>query len=90
MHIAVERGAPTGKDFVSYVKFLVDNHYAPPGSEPWVDKIRSSGNEANHEIDIKTRDEAEELVSFVEMLLKFIYEFPARMGTTTSQSAAKP
>jgi hypothetical protein len=26
-----------------------------------------------------TRGDAEELISFVEMLLKFIYEFPARV-----------
>ena len=81
MHIAVEKGAQQGQDFVTYVKYLADNHYSPPGSEPWVDKIRRSGNEANHEIVIKTRDEAQELVNFVEMLLTFIYEFPAKIGT---------
>jgi hypothetical protein len=34
---------------------------------------------SNHEIDLKSSEDAEELISFVEMLLKFIYEFPARV-----------
>lgn len=80
MHIAVEKGASKGVEFIHYVEYLVDNHYAPPGSKPWVDKIRKSANEANHEIKIMTKDDAEELINFVEMLLKFIYEFPAKMG----------
>jgi len=45
----------------------------------WVDHIRKKGNEANHEIIIVEKDDATELLSFVEMLLKVIYEFPARM-----------
>ena len=81
MHIAVEKGAEEGKSFIHYVEYLVNNHYAPPGSLPWVDKIRAGGNEANHEIKIMTKDEAQELVNFVQMLLTFIYEFPSKMGT---------
>jgi len=80
MHIAVEKGAEEGKPFIFYVEYLVNNHYAPPGSKPWVDKIRTTGNEANHEIKIMGQSEAEELINFVEMLLKFIYEFPAKIG----------
>ena len=79
MHIAVERGAKAGQSFVSYVQYLVEHHYAPPGTEPWVDKIRQSGNEATHEIKIMTADDARELINFTEMLLKFIYEFPAKL-----------
>jgi hypothetical protein len=44
-----------------------------------VDHIRKKGNEANHEIALMTRVDAEELLSFSEMLLKFIYEFPSRI-----------
>lgn len=83
MHIAVEKGAKEGQGFIDYVEYLVDNHYAPPGSKPWVDKIREVGNDANHEIKIMAKDQAVELVNFVEMLLKFIYEFPAKIGTPT-------
>jgi hypothetical protein len=86
MHIAVEKGAEKGKQFLFYVTYLVDNHYAPPGSTPWVDRIRQSGNEANHEIKIMAKYEAEELVNFVEMLLKFTYEFSAKMAIAANSA----
>jgi len=79
MHIAVSLGAPEGENFVVYVNYLNNNHYTPPKSEPWVDHIRLMGNEANHEINIGKKEDAEELLTFIEMLLKFIFEFPAKM-----------
>ena len=81
MHIAVVQGANPGLSFVNYVDYLVDNHYAPPNSKSWVDKIRTHGNEATHEIVLKTKDDADEILTFLEMLLKFIYEFPGRVLT---------
>lgn len=77
MHIAVSKGASEGLSFIAYVEYLSNNHYIPPDAKAWVDQIRSKGNEANHEILIISPDEAKELLSFTEMLLKIIYEFPA-------------
>lgn len=77
MHIAVEKGAPTGKTFVQYVAYLKDNHYSPPNSDAWVDQVRQLGNEANHEIVIMGPSEAQLILTFLEMLLKFMYEFAA-------------
>ena len=79
MNVAVWEGAEEGKKFVEYVKFLADKGYVPPHGEGWVDHIRSRGNEANHEIVLMESSDAEELISFVEMLLIFIYEFPGRL-----------
>jgi len=79
MHIAVERGAEEGKSFHQYVEYLAQKGYVPPDGKGWVDLIRTKGNEANHEISIMSKSEAEELITFLEMLLKFIYEFPARV-----------
>jgi len=59
--------------------YLADNNYVPPDGKGWVDHIRKKGNEANHEIVIMSKEEAFELLSFVEMLLKIVYEFPARI-----------
>lgn len=83
MHIAVSKGAEEGRSFVSYVQYLSDNHYIPPDAKEWVDHIRKKGNEANHEISIMNKDDAEILISFVEMLLKVIYEFPAAIKKRT-------
>lgn len=77
MHIAVSKGAKAGDSFVSYVEYLSSQNYVPPDARPWVDHIRTKGNEANHEIQMATKEDAEDLISFSEMLLKVIFEFPA-------------
>src|SRR5207249_1152524 len=79
MHIAVAQKAAVGKNFVEYVEYLADQGYVPPNGRGWVDHIRTRGNEANHEIQLMAKSDAEELISFAEMLLKFIYEFPQRV-----------
>jgi hypothetical protein len=77
MHIAVSKGAETGKSFAVYVDFLSAKNFIPPDAKPWVDHIRTKANEANHEINLMKADDAKELLQFVEMLLKIIFEFPA-------------
>lgn len=79
MNIAVEQGAAEGLSFISYVDHLATNGYIPPNGRGWVDHVRKRGNEATHEIALMSKSDAEDLVAFVEMLLKFIFEFPARV-----------
>ncbi len=79
MHIAVAKGAKEGLKFIEYVEYLSTNHYIPPDATDWVDHIRSKGNEANHEIVIMSVEDAKDLIDFIAMLLKIIYEFPAKI-----------
>lgn len=79
MNIAVQQGAAEGLKFIEYVEYLADNGFIPPNGKGWVDHIRKKGNEATHEITLMTQADAEELIAFTEMLLKFIYEFPSRV-----------
>jgi hypothetical protein len=79
MNIAVEQGAKEGESFLKYVDFLASSGYVPPNGKGWVDHIRKKGNEATHEIKIMVEADAVELISFAEMLLKFIYEFPNKI-----------
>jgi Domain of unknown function (DUF4145) len=79
MHIAVEKQAESGKSFMFYVEYLAGKGYVPPEGKGRVDHIRNKGNEANHEIKIISPEDAAELITFLEMLLKFVYEFPARI-----------
>ncbi|HWR59399.1 MAG TPA: DUF4145 domain-containing protein [Thermodesulfovibrionales bacterium] len=88
MNISVSKGAKQGLSFIEYVEFLAANSYIPPDAKDWVDHIRKKGNEANHEITIMNREDAEELVSFAEMLLKVIYEFPAAIKNKTTAKKA--
>ncbi|HEX6026036.1 MAG TPA: DUF4145 domain-containing protein [Solirubrobacter sp.] len=80
MHIAVEKGAEPNKSFNHYVDWMVEHHYVPPGGSGWVDVIRDDANEVNHEIALMDQHRATQILSFVELLLKFIYEFPARVS----------
>lgn len=77
MNIAVHQGAAEGLKFIEYVDYLASKGFVPPNGRHWVDHIRKKGNEATHEIAIMNQQDAKELLSFVEMLLRFIYEFPS-------------
>ncbi len=79
MNIAVAQGAKPGESFVSYVEHLANAGFIPPNGKGWVDHIRKKGNEATHEIALMTQSDATDLITFAEMLLKFIYEFPLRV-----------
>jgi hypothetical protein len=45
-------------------------------SRQWVDTIRTKRNEATHEINLMTKEDAEMLVTFSGMVLLAIYQFP--------------
>lgn len=79
MNIAVSKGAREGQSFKQYMDYLDQNNYIPPDGKDWVDHIRNKGNEATHEIKEMSKDDAEELIDFLNMLMKFIFEFPAKI-----------
>ena len=81
MNIGVAHGANAGESFAFYVDFLATSGFVPHNGKGWVDHIRKKGNEATHEIKVMQEADAVELITFVEMLLKFIYEFPAKVPT---------
>lgn len=81
MNIAVQQGASEGLKFIEYVNYLADKGFVPPNGKHWVDHIRKKGNEATHEIAIMKEQDARDLISFIEMLLRFIYEFPSMVPT---------
>lgn len=86
MNIAVSKGAKEGDTFAEYVDYLCKKGFVPPDGKKWVDHIRQKGNEATHEIKIMDRQNAADLITFIEMLLKFIYEFPAAIKNRSPSS----
>jgi hypothetical protein len=90
MHVAVEKGAQAGKTFLEYVDYLAQKGYVPPDGKGWVDYIRTKGNEANHEIKVMSSGDASDLITFLEMLLKFVYEFPAKVQPPSPAPIANP
>lgn len=81
MHIAVELGAKENLKFIEYVNYLEENNHITVRSKDWVDSIRKSGNASTHEIEIASREEAEKMIKFSEMILKTNFEYPAEMMT---------
>ena len=79
MHVAVSKGAKPGQSFVSYVEHLANVGVVSVEAKGWIDHIRDRGNDANHDIVIMGKDDAEALLFFVEFLLKTVYEVPARV-----------
>lgn len=79
MNVAVDKGAPEGESFIGYIDYLDSKGYVPPDGRGWVDHIRKKSNEANHEIALMSRNDAQELITFLAMLLKLMYEFPAKI-----------
>lgn len=80
MHVGVDFGADENKNFVYYVNYLKDNHYVTKNSGEWIDSIRKFGNVATHQIVVNTKEDAEKMIKFCEMLLKMNYEYPALMN----------
>jgi hypothetical protein len=88
MHVAVEKGAPPGDTFQAYVNYLITANVIPGHFQTWVDHIRSKSNEANHKIVLMGQKDAEDLLSFAEMLLKVVYEYPNRVPRPSSLGTA--
>lgn len=82
MFLAVEHGASEGQTFVEYITHLEKSGYVPPGAKTWLDKIRTRGNDATHRLPHVESVEAQQLLDFAEMLLRFMYEFPSKLGKT--------
>ncbi len=49
--------------------------------------LRTKSNEANYEITLMSKEEAERLITFVEMMLKFIYEMLMWFSPTLTAAA---
>ncbi|WP_170956980.1 DUF4145 domain-containing protein [Bacillus wiedmannii] len=79
MNIAVSEGADEGLNFVQYVDYLENSQHIPSKIRGWVDEIRRQGNIATHEITVITEEEAKKILSFTEMLLRIMYEYPAQL-----------
>ncbi|MBZ0273784.1 DUF4145 domain-containing protein [bacterium] len=80
MNLAVEEGATPGLKFVEYLDDLRKKGHIPPRWQGWVESIRKAGNEATHEVEPQTLDEARRTMDFTAMLLAAHYEGPGRLN----------
>jgi hypothetical protein len=89
MHIAVDKGAPEEKRFIAYVEYLSDRNYITPDGMGWVDYIREMSREADYEMAKMGQKDALALLSFIEVLLTLIYEFPSRLPPPKPRESQK-
>ena len=79
MNTAVSQGGKENGTFQYYVQYLAEKGYVPPNATPWVNHIRDKGNDATHEIPAISENDAKDLLTFMEMILKLVFEYPNRV-----------
>lgn len=82
MNIAVENNAEEGKNFSYYVDFLNSAGVIPIKSQHLANKIRTLGNLANHKIEQRTEEEANNLLTYIQLLLQCNYEIAENISIT--------
>ena len=86
MHVAVSHGLPEkdAKDrapnFAQCVDHLIAEGIVTKRMEPWIDRIREVGNEANHELVPVGKDSALDVAMFTQKLLELAYEMDDTMA----------
>jgi hypothetical protein len=90
MHVAVDHEAEKGKTFAFYLDYLEEHGLIPPNTKDWIDELRELGNEANHEIRQFSVGDAHTALDFAAMLLKLLYEYPARGRASVAARKGPP
>lgn len=75
MNLSVVEGAKAGGSFAGYVTYLCDNGFVHKKQIQQAEHLKKLGNDANHQLESRTKEEAEDLLHFVELLLMNNYEF---------------
>lgn len=73
-------GVPKGLSFFKRLEWLHDNHRITPDMKDWADHVRVEGNEALHDPEDFTEEDAKPLRLFTEMFLRYIYELPGEVA----------
>jgi hypothetical protein len=85
-HTAVKHGLPAKRrnghapGYMEAVKHLQDSGIITSVMRSWVDKIKEVGNDANHELVPITEQQATDVATFTEQLLRLAYEMEALMA----------
>jgi hypothetical protein len=58
-----------------------------PDLREWAHQVRLGGNDASHDLDPFTPDEADELLDFAELYLTYVYSLPARLRERRERAA---
>lgn len=70
----------TARSLASRIKELVTNHTLTPALGAWANEVRLGGNDAAHEENPFTKEEAEALHNFTENFLNYAFTMPAAVA----------
>ena len=74
MNIAVAEGAETNMKFFQYVEYLCTERIVHKKQQKQAEEIKELGNAANHEIESRTKSDAEKMLKLIELILINNYE----------------
>jgi hypothetical protein len=77
MACACEQGDTPDRKFFQYVDYITDEVIKMPKVKPVIEKIKTIGNEANHEIHFVTPQDAARCLSIITYMLNTIYSLPS-------------
>lgn len=80
MVLAWRLKADDGKTFQYYVEYLVSVGAISAPMKVWVDKIRTVGNAATHEIPSVVEDDAKAVLKFIELVFENVFEAAGEAG----------
>lgn len=77
MSCACHEKADEGKSFAEYVEYITEKVLTFPRAKGAIDRIRTIGNEANHEIQFVDQMGAQRALQIVTYMLNTIYSLPS-------------
>lgn len=79
MHLAIAFGAPEGRTFGAYLDHLLSTAHLSENSRRRLERLRSLDVGVGLDTEPVNRD-AIDLFWFLEILLRFLYEFPGKIS----------
>ena len=84
MNIAVDQGAKKNKKFQEYVEYIQEENLVSKNAKELLTEIKDIGNDANHEISQVSEEQANQIIKFINEVIRQIYRVKSlslrRMG----------
>lgn len=81
INYANSKGAQDSVSFISGIDYLVENNYMPENRGDLIKNIKVREYPTKKEFKMSNKEEAEEIISFIDILLKFNSEFEVQSKT---------
>ena len=79
-------GVPAKQSFYTRLKWLADNGRITAEMKTWADRVRLEGNEALHDPDDFTEEDARPLRLFTLSFLRYMFELPGEVAAYEAET----